>query len=81
MFVMPGLTRQIYIDVIAGLTRNPWWLTQSAAPVTWMPDQVRHDKSHRISGQRWIKPAMTELPLSVERFGSRSTPNAHPLSA
>jgi hypothetical protein len=21
---------QIYIDVIAGLTRNPWWRTQSA---------------------------------------------------
>jgi hypothetical protein len=32
---------QIYIDVIAGLTRNPWWLTQSAAPVTWIPGRAR----------------------------------------
>jgi hypothetical protein len=22
--------RHIYVDVIAGLTRNPWWRTQSA---------------------------------------------------
>jgi hypothetical protein len=43
---------QIYINVIAGLTRNPWWRTQNAAPATWMPDQVRHDKSHQISRQQ-----------------------------
>jgi hypothetical protein len=48
-----GSLWQIYIDVIAGLTRNPWWLTQRAAPVTWMPGQARHDNSQQISGQQW----------------------------
>jgi hypothetical protein len=42
---------QIYIDVIAGLTRNPWWRTQSA---------LQRD------GCR-VKPGMTTLIKSPDR--------------
>jgi hypothetical protein len=44
---------QIYIDVIAGLTRNPWWLTQSA---------LQRD------GCR-VKPGMTTLIKSPDSSG------------